>query len=151
MKKFITMASVFCLLFALLTACGGNSLDLTEDGGDPNKLIDLTSMGETLLKAQIEKIYNESDIYTGRRVRTNGTYMSYADESGENAEAIIAYSDAACCTMGFELYWSGAPKYIGGQPKPDDIIEVTGVYSMYQDASSGYTYPVLTIDEMIVL
>ena len=147
MKKFIfVLLSISLLLF---TGCvnkeKSESGDISSEKNN-NVDVDLTILSSTMVYAEVFNILAKPDSYIGKTVKLNGLfYSSYYEDS---MYYFVVITDAtSCCPQGLEFVWNR--KYPEDYPDERSKIEVTGVFSSYDEL--GETYYHLLVEDLRVL
>jgi len=112
--------------------------------------LDLSVMSSTIVYAQVTNILTKPDDYLGKTIKARGKISSSrSDETGEYYHFIVFVDSSSCCEQGLEFIWNGEQDYPGNYPKDSTMIEVVGVYALYEEFD--VTYCRLEIDELTVL
>ena len=160
MKKLVSILSLLCFLLTAAAGCAKNDAavadaGISEAGGgllntSKNVDIDLTVLSSTIMYAEVNSIMTKPDDYLGKTIRMKGPYRaSFYDATNLYYHYVIVEDAAACCVQGLEFVWSGEHVYPEDYPKEDTKIEVTGVFSRYDELGRAYYY--LAVDEILVM
>jgi len=130
---------LLCLLFIVclsVIGCAGES-----ERNDVDFDVDLTSLSSTMVQAEYERIVSNSEDYIGKTIRASGTYRIMANnDTGDFAHYIIIVQGDDCCQMGFEFKRDGDFSFPGDYPKPNAVIEITGVLDTHKAFGASYLY-----------
>ena len=104
--------------------------------------IDLTILGENMMRAEVVRILSSPDEYLGKVIKIHGSYYAIPEPTIARVQNIIAVSevDACCPPLGFEVIVGDFDN-----PHPFDFpnqgtrIEVTGVFSTYEKRGLIFT------------
>jgi len=111
---------------------------------------DLTKMGSTMAYAEVTNILSNPDDYMGKTIRVRGSiYNSYFEKTDRYYQYVIIGDASACCQQGLEFVWKGDHVYPDDYPEDNTQIEITGVYSRYEELDIKYCY--IEVDEITVL
>jgi hypothetical protein len=133
-----------------MTACSARANDTAEKTqeqlGDID--IDLTLLSDTMVYGEVFNMTNTPDEYLGKTVKASGLFSStFYDVTNSYYHYVLIEDAAACCQQGLEFIWDGDHIYPDDYPDIDTQIEVTGVFSSYEEL--GQTYYYLLVDEII--
>jgi hypothetical protein len=152
MKKSIIVLSLLCLICAALSGCSkgeaqAQGLTVAETEQTKDVDIDLTELSSTLVYAEVYNMMMSPDEYMGQTVKMSGSYYaSFAEETDQYYHYVIIEDAAACCQSGLEFMWSGDHEYPADYPADNTNVEVTGVFSSYDEL--GQTYYYLAVDDI---
>lgn len=93
--------------------------------------IDLASMSQTVMYAEMSNMQIDPDSYKGKTVKIKGQYNAYQDDKKTKWYYAVVVQDAtACCQQGMELEFAdgNAPTCVSG-----DEIEVSGTFDTYTE------------------
>ncbi|MEA4921022.1 MAG: hypothetical protein VB078_08895 [Clostridiaceae bacterium] len=122
--------------------------DADKADGAPD--VDLTQMSATMIYAEVYNMLVSPDEYIGKTIRMQGQYYASYDETTKRYYHFVIISDAtACCSQGMEFTLNGDYTYPDDYPANDTVIEVTGVFGLYEEL--GATYCHLTADGITVI
>ena len=145
MKKYII---ILCVLLLLGTSAAGCSNDAKSEKSEVD--VDLTGLSQTLIEAQFENIISNSAEFLGKTIRVVGAYfpLYIAENSTTYHYVIIVFGDE-CCQLGFEFKRDGDHVVPDDYPAINELIEVTGVLSRYEEFGTSYLY--LAVKELALL
>jgi hypothetical protein len=128
---------------------GGVALLGSNDEADGENVdLDLTAMSSTMVYGEVFNMTQYPEDYLGKTVKADGQYVpSYYDATGTTYHYVLIADAAACCQQGLEFIWQGSHTYPDDYPAKAVDIEVTGVYSSYEEL--GMTYYYLAVDEIV--
>ena len=160
MKKYLATLLLLCMACVLITGCkdgeaqqrgAGNPKTQASDVAQKEKIdVDLTTLGSTLVYAEVYSMVNNPDEYFGKTIKMNGPYYaSFFDETGLYYHYVIVEDATACCQGGLEFIWTGDHVYPDDYPEEKSSIEVTGVFGSYEEL--GRTYYYLAVDDIAIL
>ena len=134
MKKHLALLLIIILVsFAACTS----PQDTGETGGDAvADFIDLSGLSVTMLKGELYNIVQSAEDYLGAELKMGGYYYGMSLNEAEPRHYIIVEPADPCCMQGLELVWPGQETY----PEPYAELEVTGVFSSYEDKGLTYYY-----------
>lgn len=140
-KKIISVVTVICILFVLLTACGGKTEEVSS--GTPGIDVDIS---EKYYVTYINEIYTNTEDYLGKTIRLEGMFKD--EVVGSNTYHFVYRVGPGCCgndgaTCGFEFVYDGT------MPKVNDWIRVTGVLESYSEGEQKYIHLVCTNLEIL--
>jgi uncharacterized membrane protein YcgQ (UPF0703/DUF1980 family) len=140
-------AAVVTVFTAACQSGGGGSLS----GGDAAEVdLDLTPLSVTMKYAETVNIYQDPDTYVGKTIKVDGVYVPSHDETNDvYYQNVLIIDTTACCISGFEFKLDGKNTYPDDYPAVESTIEVTGVFSSYED--SGQVYYCLERAELVAL
>ena len=109
---------------ALLTGCGSKKSDVD---------VDLAGMSSTVVYAEVFNMMMDPEPYVGKTVRMDGTLNVFHDPgNGEDFFSCVIADATACCAQGIEFVWEGEHSYPEDYPPVESEIEVSGVFSRYE-------------------
>ncbi len=163
MKKYrvlFIIASV--LLSTVLTGCGDNKTQLenkdTATGAVESSNVkaenvvdvDVTALSSVMVYAEVYNMMTRPAEYMGKTVKIRGQYYSdYYDKTGKTYFYVTIADTSECCRQGVEFIWNGAHAYPADYPQEQSEIEITGVFSSYDEDEITYYY--LSVDDIIRL
>ena len=119
-------------------------------GGETAKAIDLTVLSSTMIYAEVYNIMTHPDEYMGKTIKMSGPYYaSFYDATGLYYHYVVIEDATACCQQGLEFNWKGEHIYPDDYPEDGTKIEVTGVFSSYDEL--GRTYYYIAVDDISIL
>ena len=133
MKKYGNTAAALLLaaLCPFLGGCGGGKAA----GVD----IDLARMSGTAVYAEVFNMVTEPEEYVGKTIRMDGRLSMYQDSRNGRLYFTCVVQDAtACCSQGLEFERKGEFSYPEDYPPMDAEIEVTGVFTRYEEEGVVY-------------
>lgn len=103
-----------------------------ETASDGEYDIDLTEMNSNMIYAQVYDMLNESENYTGKTVRVQGTFNYYQNpDTGREYFAALVSDATACCAQGIEFVLPGDVHYPEDYPEQGTPIEIAGTCNVY--------------------
>jgi hypothetical protein len=113
----------------------------TQDINDVD--IDLTVLGSTMVYSEVYNMMVNPDEYLGKTIKIIGPY--YASQLVYGTEKyyhFVVINDAtACCQNGMEFIWDdNSHVYPDEYPENNTVIEITGVFSSYEESGDTYYY-----------
>ncbi len=108
----------------------------------PEADVDLTTMSSTMVYAEVYNMVSTPDDYFGKRIKLRGQYYPfYADDTEKIYYYVIVADATACCQQGIEFIWDGGTHtYPDDYPATDSIVEISGIYSAYEENGVSYCY-----------
>lgn len=101
--------------------------------------VDLTSLSSTMVYSEVYNMMSEPKNYIGKKIKMNGQFAVYHDEStGNNYYACIIQDATACCAQGMEFVLTDDYTYPDDYPKEGRQITVVGVFDTYMEGSYMY-------------
>lgn len=105
--------------------------------------VDLTVLSSTMVYSEVYNMMVNPDVYLGKTIKVIGPY--YAGQLVYGTEKyyhFVVISDAtACCQNGIEFIWDdNSHVYPDEYPKDNTVIEITGVFSSYEESGNTYYY-----------
>ena len=160
MKKLVSILTLLCFLLMTAAGCAKNDAAVADAGisgargglsnADKNVDIDLTMLSSTIVYAEVNSIMTTPDDYIGKTIKMKGPYnASFYDATNLYYHYVIVEDAAACCVQGLEFKWKGEHLYPEDYPQEDSKIEVTGVFSSYEEL--GKTYYYLAVDDILIM
>ena len=155
LKKYLLIALILCLTCVLAAACsnedadidGGSSGDIGDSIGDGSVDLDLTVMSGTMVYSVVSDMMENPEKYMGQTIKASGAYYaSHYEQSDLHYHYLIIESAVGCCPQGLEFVWSGERTYPDDYPAEDSTIELTGVFSSYEEL--GRTWYYLAVDNI---
>ena len=146
MKKYLL---IFLFLPLLLSGCinrdkPGNNANISSNNAKVD--VDLTILSSTMVYAEVNNIMSRPISYLGKTIKLNGLfYSTYYDVNDKTYYFVVITDASSCCPQGIEFVWNSGHKY----PDENARIEVTGVFSSYNDF--GETYYRLLVEDLRVL
>ncbi len=118
---------------------------------DPNVDVDLTAYTINDMVIVLNSIIFKSDEYLGKTIKISGPYHEFWDEgTGKYYHYIMIEDETACCKNGIEFICNeGSNSNSDKYPEEDEMIEIMGVYSVYEE--DGYTHYYLDTDGYTVI
>lgn len=164
MRKYTAILFAIVLVFYTLTGCsdGGNKTPLSSPSegspstGELKELktweadsqsidIDLTIMSSTMVYVEVYNMMTQPEDYLGKTIKVRGEYyVSYYDVTEQYYHFVVIADATACCTQGLEFVWQGEHIYPEDYPADGKEIELTGVFSSYEE--EGITYYCIDTD-----
>ena len=117
------------------------SVDPDKETNKPEKGIDvdLTSLSSTMVYSEVYNMMGSPEEYVGKKVKMEGTYAMYHDDTTDKDYFACIIQDAtACCQQGMEFQLTDDYKYPDDYPKQDSNITVVGVFDTYDEADGTY-------------
>lgn len=112
---------------------------LIAENADPNVDIDLTALSSTMVYSEVYDMMNTPETYVGKKIKMDGLYSFYHDDtSGNNYFACIIEDATACCAQGIEFELTDNYIYPDDYPEEGGRVAVIGVFDTYEE--SGYQY-----------
>ena len=119
-------------------------------GEETPKLIDLTVLSSTMIYAEVYNIMAHPNEYMGKTIKMSGPYYaSYYEVTDLYYHYVVIEDATACCQQGLEFKWNGEHKFPDDYPDESTKIEVTGVFSSYDEL--GRTYYYIAVDDISIL
>ncbi len=87
---------------------------------------DLTKMNPNMVYATVFNLMLEPESYDGKIFRMKGNFLKVNGPDGQYAYAVIVKDALACCQQGLEFKYD----FAGKEPAAEQIIEVTGAYTV---------------------
>ncbi len=101
--------------------------------------VDLTELSSTMAYSEVYNMMVTPENYVGKKVKMDGTFTFYHDEtSDKNYYACIIADATACCSQGIEFVLTDDYVYPDDYPEEGEDICVTGVFDTYKEGD--YTY-----------
>ena len=150
MKKYIFILLSLSLIYA---GCV-NKEKLQNNDNASSKIIkvdvDLTILSSIMVYAEVNNIMTKPDSYLGKTIKINGLFYSSYYDVNETMYYFVVVTDAtSCCPKGIEFIWNSERKYPDDYPDEKAKIEVTGVFSSYDEL--GETYYHLLVENLRIL
>ncbi|MCL2014189.1 MAG: hypothetical protein FWG69_04290 [Oscillospiraceae bacterium] len=144
----ILCAIIMCTITIALAGCSRNPQKYSGENSNDGVDVDLTSMNETMLSAELNNIKENPDDYLGKTIKINGDYFpSYDQANNKYYHSVITKSDPNnCCTEGILFSRNENYKYPEDYPAEGSKIEMTGLLKKAEE--QGYFYPYLETDEI---
>lgn len=121
-----------------------------ENKGDPNVDLDLTVLSSTMVFGQVFSLMLEPEDYLGKTLKVQGEYYSEYYEPAQQRYHFIIITDATlCCSQGIEFIYLGNHTYPDDYPENHTEIEITGVFTGYEE--EGHPYYRLETDTIKVV
>ena len=112
--------------------------------------VDLTALSGVMVYAEVYAMMIAPEDYIGKTIRIRGPYSPFFfDDTGLTYHYVLIEDATACCQQGIEFALGGKPLSPREYPAESMIIEVTGVFELYEEL--GETYCRLASGEMSVL
>ncbi len=112
-----------------------SSLPTSHDGID----VDLTMLSSTMVYAQVYDMVTVPDNYVGKKVKMNGQFSHFHDDSsGADYYACIIMDATACCAQGIEFVPLPEEGYPGAMPSEGAELTVTGDFDTYYEGNYQY-------------
>lgn len=100
---------------------------------------DLTTYSANMVYAEVYNMMYSPQEYIGKKIRVNGQFSYYHEDStGKDYYACFISDAAACCTQGMEFIPAKKVKYPKDFPKIGANIQVTGIFSVYEEGDKKY-------------
>ena len=148
MKKTSVLLLLLILVALSAAACGDDARPNAAQ--DTNVDLDLSAFGTTIVHAELNNIMSSPSDYLGKTIRMRGPYYyGYLGETEQRYNFIAVEIADACCINGIEFIWDGDNAFPDGYPKETAMIEVTGVFSRYEDPDGIFYY--LEADAVVVV
>ena len=151
MKKHLSALLLLCLICAFATGCKDSQPQIAVVPEDVKKVdVDLTTLGSTMVYAEVTSMMNNPDDYFGKTIKMSGPYaVAFYNETGLYYHYVIVEDATACCQGGLEFIWNGDHVYPDDYPEEKSSIEVEGVFGSYEEL--GRTYYYLAVDDIAIL
>jgi len=138
MKNFLILVFPIIAFVLLLTGC---SNDVNDNDVDIDVDIDLSSLSQTIIQAEYQRIVANADDNIGKSIMLLGTYQSvFIEGDGDYAHFIIIVQGDECCQMGFEFKRKGDYSFPDDYPEQNTVILITGVLDTLERFGSTYLY-----------
>jgi len=141
------------LLLLLNTDCLNKDVSSNNDNTSSkiiNVDVDLTILSRTMVYAEVYNIMTNPYNYLGKTIKLNGLfYSSYYDENETMYYFVVITDATSCCPQGIEFIWGSGRKYPEDYPDEKSNIEITGVFSSYDEL--GETYYHLLVEDLRIL
>jgi len=112
--------------------------------------VDLTILSSTMVYAEVFNIMSKPDSYLGKTIKLNGLFYSSIYGENDTMYYFVVVTDAtSCCPQGLEFVLNDKLKYPEDYPDENSKIEVTGIYSSYDEL--GETYYHLLVEDLRIL
>ncbi len=153
MKKTLALFAFLVLFAALVSGCVKNAEEEPEQTPLPKATqevdVDLTKLSSVMVYSEVYNMMMEPEKYMGKTVKMRGPYYASFYEPTQQYYHFIIIEDAtACCQQGLEFVLNGDYEYPKDYPQDSEEIEVTGVFSSYEEL--GQTYYCIVADAMSV-
>ena len=146
------MKKYFLILLSLSLLCAG-CVNKGSDNSLPKTVnvdVDLTSLSSIMVYAEVNNIMTKPDTYLGKTIKMNGLFYTSYYNVNETMYYFVVITDAtSCCPQGIEFVWNAERKYPEDYPDENSKIEVTGVFSSYNEL--GKTYYHLLVENLQIL
>ena len=98
--------------------------------------IDLTNMSATMVYSYVFNMFSAPDAFIGQRFKIQGIYDEWLWEEANQTYHYVIIADAtACCAQGLEFVLTDES---AAYPQPGDEIEISGVFSTYEEEGNLY-------------
>lgn len=98
--------------------------------------IDLTNMSATMVYSYVFNMFSAPDAFIGQRFKIQGIYDEWLWEEANQTYHYVIIADAtACCAQGLEFILTDES---ATYPQPGDEIEISGVFSTYEEEGNLY-------------
>lgn len=98
--------------------------------------IDLTNMSATMVYSYVFNMFSAPDTFIGQRFKIQGIYDEWLWEEANQTYHYVIIADAtACCAQGLEFILTDES---ATYPQPGDEIEISGVFSTYEEEGNLY-------------
>ena len=112
--------------------------------------IDLSELSRIMVQAEFQNILTNSADNIGKTIRVNGLYYSlFWEQADRHLHYVMIVDGDECCRMGFEFMLVGDSVFPDDYPAQYTLIEVTGIFSRYNELGATYLY--LAVDEIVIL
>lgn len=128
---------VFLLIFVL--ACSNK--EEVPNNNDSEVDIDLTTLSNTMVYAQMNKMKTNPEDYLGKTIKVYGCYQtSYYNQTSNYYHFVTVQDSLGCCSQSIEFVWEGDHEYPDDYPKNGKWITIEGIYSSYVELDIIYYY-----------
>ncbi|SDB08112.1 hypothetical protein [Butyrivibrio sp. INlla16] len=120
---------------ATATTASDASTQTTGTDSTDTSEVDLTAMSSTMIYAEVYQMMMTPGMYVGRKVKMQGLYDIYHDDTtGKDYHSCIITDATACCAQGIEF------ELADGNYPGTDISEVTveGIFNTYEENGAMY-------------
>lgn len=101
--------------------------------------IDLTDKSATIIYSEVYNMMVSPDDYVGKKIRVNGSFAMYQDETTDKKYFACIIADAtACCSQGLEFSCKDKLTYPDDYPEDGGNITVEGVFETYTEGENIY-------------
>lgn len=112
---------------------------------EQNEVLDLTTLGSTMVYGEVFSMMMEPEAYLGRTIKMEGIYYcNYYPEIDRHYHFVVVEDATACCAQGLEFTLEGEHSYPEDYPEDKALIEITGVWTSYEDDGNTFYYLVTT-------
>ncbi len=113
---------------------------------DVNVDYDFTAINAKAMYTQVYNMLKNPDEFLNKIIKISGGYYPFIHEdTGEDYHYIMVKDASLCCAIGLEFVWdNGVHSYPEEYPLENQVIQLTGVYSQYEE--DGYTYYYLDVE-----
>lgn len=120
------------------------------DEGKSGIDVDLTKLSSTMVYSEVYNMMSKPEDYVGKTIKIEGSYYaSYWKETGKYYHCVLISDATACCQNGIEFVWDNDTHvYPDEYPPNDTVIELTGVFGLYEEDGQSYCY--LKTDDITV-
>jgi len=151
MKRYLSVLLILCLV--LITGCSNSESKSGSDIGNTEGVdYDLTSLGATALHAQMETIMiHEPSKYIGKVIRVRGAYDPWRPPEYNEYIQYIMIEGPTDCDKYLEFRATVERNYPEDYPSIGTIIEIQGVFGIYNIDEHPYPVPYLAIDDFVIV
>ncbi|MGN0730193.1 hypothetical protein [Treponema sp.] len=108
---------------------------------------DLSKMNPDMAYAFLFQLMLDSESYSGKTIRMNGTYELLPGREKPNKYCIVT-DMSACCVQGLEFEIAGQQEY---SLEPGQKITISGVYTLYPSVSpDGMEYTAMKLSNAVL-
>ena len=150
MKIFLSAALLLCLLCVFAVGCttDKSGVDSAENIGID---VDLTVMSGTMVYSTVINMLESPNDYMGQTIIASGSYyVEYFEGTEKHYHYMIIESAIGCCPQGLEFVLGGENDYPDDYPAENDLIEITGVFSSYEELGETWYYLAVSPDKLFV-
>ena len=155
-KKIIIAAciglGIVLLVFILISLLSSVRPDRTVNLAPVDVDMDLTALGENMMRAEVVNIMTNPDEYLDKTIKVSGSYYRVFEQVTGRIQNIVAVFevDSCCPPEGLEIIVGDfIDPYSFDFPLEGTKIEVIGVFSTYE--MQGFDFYYLAVDDVTIL
>ena len=137
------MKKVLCFVLPMLLICAFAAACSNAEQPVGGVEVDLTRLSVTMMYAEVDNIVKNPEDYIGKTIKMSGPYYAVYNAADRYRHFVAVEEADACCMRGLEF------EYPEDSLEEKTRIEVTGIYSSYEDGGKAYYY--LAVDDVVVL
>ena len=141
-KRNKTIIAASCAVIVVVIALILFVLPGTGSEKDSDGVLNLSTLNQTMLAAEVNRITSQPERYEGRTIQMTGPYYATFNERLGRYQHYVAVTvvDPCCPFQGLEFFMDGGQAPDDGYPTEETRISVAGVFQRHEENGRVYHY-----------